>query len=364
MSINPYLARVIISAAIISGVFSYGPGPAYSQQDSGPSIQNLIVNGGFEGGFQEGFGIGYGWGGFSNGNAVVGWNFDDWKAVVPAGTYAQQIEIKDAQNMDRFAGIYQVINVVPGEQYKLTIKGLVRSSEGDIEQSDYGYRLQYGIDYNGGTAWELVPLADWQELPWDEQPLADTTGAAYRIDSFETTITAKSDKLTLFIRGWKKWINNGSGIFDLDEISFVGPAPAGFQSPVAQTASVAESGEQNADALILNSPDQQVVEQETAPEVVVETPAEVVTETEPPAQLDSSNEESSSVSVAPLGQAAPQSNTSVEQSVAPAPGAAELPASGQGQAEFNYVIIIGASLLLILVGGAIAATKRQYHSTE
>ena len=362
MTINAYLSRIIISLAIITGVFSYGPGPAYSQQGDGPSLQNLVVNGGFEGGFQEGFGIGYGWGGFSNGNAVVGWNFDDWKAVVAAGTYAQQIEIKDAQNMDRYAGIYQVINVIPGEQYKLTIKGLVRSSEGDIKQSDYGYRLQYGIDYNGGTAWELVPLADWRELPWDEQPMAEPAGAAYRIDSFETTITAKSDKLTLFIRGWKKWINNGSGIFDLDEISFVGPAPAGFQSPVVQ---IASAGEQNADALVLDSPSPQVVENEPAPEVVVESPASVAPEAEQPAPLDSVPESPSNVvSVAPQAQIAPQSNTTIEQPAAPALNAAELPVSGQGQAEFNYVIIIGAILLVILIGGAVAATLRQRYSTE
>jgi hypothetical protein len=363
MTINAYLARIIISLVIITGVFSYGPGPAYSQQSDGPHIQDLIINGGFEGGFQEGFGIGYGWGGFSNGNAVVGWNFDDWPAVVPAGVYAQQIEIKDAQGMDRYAGIYQVINVIPGEQYKLTIKGLIRSSEGDIKQSDYGYRLQYGLDYKGGVAWELVSPGDWRELPWDEQPMAEPAGTAYRIDTFETTITAQSDKLTLFIRGWKKWINNGSGIFDLDEISFVGPAPAGFQAPVAQAASVANADEQNADALVLASPSQQIIEPEPAPEVIEENPA-VGAKPEQPTQSNPANEPAASVGVTTQGQAAPQPGTMAEPNTSPALAAAELPVSGQGQVEFNYVIIIGAAILVILVGGAVAATLRQPHSTE
>ncbi len=69
---------------------------------------------------------------------------------------------------------------MPGEQYKLTLKGLVRSEEGDVSVSDYGYRLQYAIDYNGDTAWELLDSDAWQELPWDEQPLTLSDGASYR----------------------------------------------------------------------------------------------------------------------------------------------------------------------------------------
>ena len=202
MIINAINLRIIFSLMIILAVMGYGPGPAYSQQgDPNASIQNLIINGGFEGGFQEDFGIGYGWGGFSNGNAVVGWGFDDWEAVVIKGQYAQRIEIREALELDRYAGIYQTISVIPGEQYKLTIKGLIRSSEGDIVESDYGYRLQYAIDYNGGVAWELVDGAEWKELPWDEQPLSEPPDGVYRQDSYETTITATSDRLTLFIRG-------------------------------------------------------------------------------------------------------------------------------------------------------------------
>jgi hypothetical protein len=114
------------------------------------------------------------------------------------------IEIRNAAERDRYAGIYQTVAVVPGQSYKLTIKGLVRSLEGSITASDYGYRLQYGVDYEGGTAWELVPDQNWQEIPWDEQPLNDPVNGTYRFDTFETTLTARSDKLTLFIRAWKK----------------------------------------------------------------------------------------------------------------------------------------------------------------
>ncbi|RME59913.1 hypothetical protein D6779_03210, partial [Candidatus Parcubacteria bacterium] len=226
--------RVIISLGLITGLL-YLPMPAFSQQ--APELQNVILNGGFEQGFQDQFGVGFGWGGFSNGNAVVGWNADTWEKVVIAGESAQMIEIKNATERDRYAGIYQTVSVVPGQPYKLTINGLIRSSEGNVEASDYGYRLQYAVDYDGGTTWELIEDQAWHELPWDEQPLDNPPDGVYRFDTFETTIIPKGDKLTLFIRGWKKWVNNGVGIFNLDEISLVGPAPEGFVASTAQSAS-------------------------------------------------------------------------------------------------------------------------------
>jgi len=143
--------------AILTGIMVAGLGlaatstPALSQQSE--NQQNLIVNGGFEEGFQGEFGVGYGWGAFSNGNAAIGWNADSWAPVVIAGSHAQLIEVKNAADADRYAGIYQTVAVVPGQQYKLTIKGLIRSEEGDVQKSNYGYRLQYGLDDAGGTAW-------------------------------------------------------------------------------------------------------------------------------------------------------------------------------------------------------------------
>lgn len=363
---NANKLRIVISLIFIIGVVGYGgPGYALAQQgDSGPNIQNLILNGGFEGGFQEDFGIGYGWGGFSNGNATVGWNFDDWAEVVVEGKYAQRIEIRDALELDRYAGIYQTISVVPGEQYKLTIKGLIRSTEGDIEQSDYGYRLQYAVDYNGGTAWELVNSAEWKELPWDEQPMTDPPGGAFRVDTYETTITATGDKLTLFIRGWKKWLNNGSGVFNLDEISFVGPAPEGFQAPVAEAASVGAANEQPAQQNAgVTEPAEAQPQPEAGPQAEVSTEAatddeastEVATEDEAATQTDASGQSQISVQ----GITAPQSGEATQ------PEAATLPVSGRGSDNtINYVLITGVTVLLVLLAGAIMATVRKRSTVE
>ena len=326
--------RILFSLLLIIGLLIL-PSPAYSQD--GANFHNLILNGGFEEGFQEQFGVGYGWGAFSNGNALVGWNSDSWAQVVAAGENAQMVEIKNATEMNRYAGIYQTVSVVPGEQYRLTIKGMVRSTEGDISVSDYGYRLQYAIDKTGGTAWELLPEASWVEIPWDEQPLDGPPNGTYRLDTFETTVTAQSDTLTLFIRGWKKWINNGSGIFDLDEISLVGPAPENFEVPAAEAAVVSNSDVLNDAQLVTDDVPVSSVEQETP----------LMTQQQPQAEVAPQTEESTPVEALPQAE-----NT-------------QLPVSGQGQPDaLSYIIFSGIALLLVLIVGAVMATRRQRTSVE
>lgn len=48
--------KYLLGLAIIIGTLGLGPDPVSAQQgDETPTIQDLIVNGGFEGGFQEEF---------------------------------------------------------------------------------------------------------------------------------------------------------------------------------------------------------------------------------------------------------------------------------------------------------------------
>jgi hypothetical protein len=189
---------------------------------------NLIKNGGFEEGFSGGVGVG--WGSFSNGgNASYGFRSDGWEPVLADGKASQLIVIKTgAGEGDRYAGIYQTVPVVAGTTYKLTIHGMVRSTEGSVGASGYGYRLQWAIDYNGGTDWQSLEPDAWHELDWYEWPL-DTSGY---LETFEGNVQATSGKLTLFIRAWKKWAEPSTeGSYNLDGISLVGTAPTGGLLP-------------------------------------------------------------------------------------------------------------------------------------
>jgi hypothetical protein len=188
-------------------------------------IRNLLRNGNFEEGFQPDE-LGKYWQGFNNGSAHFSFHIDDWPLVVPEGKHAQLIEIKNAQQPDRYFGIYQTANVIPGEVYTFSMQGLVRTNVGDVEETSYGYRMQVGFDLSGGQDWEEVE--DWVELPWDEQLRVQDS---FRFDVYTTTLAAESDELTVFVRAWKKWADSGEGDYDVDDLQLVGPATIGPPSP-------------------------------------------------------------------------------------------------------------------------------------
>ena len=181
-------------------------------------IANVLRNGNFEEGFQSNE-LGKFWGSFNNGDAKYSFHIDDWPLVVVEGKHTQLIEIKEAAQLDRYLGIYQTARVFPGEVYTFSMRGLIRTNVGDVQETSFGYRLQVGFDLNGGQDWEKV--TKWVELPWDEQRRIQDS---FRFDAYTTTLTAKTDKLTVFVRAWKKWADSGEGDYDVDAIRLVGPA--------------------------------------------------------------------------------------------------------------------------------------------
>jgi hypothetical protein len=204
---------------------------------------NVIENGGFEEGFVEGQGVGVGWGRFQNGSVFAGWYDDSWSKVVYEGEHAQLLELIDATEGNRYVGIFQTVSVVPDAEYDLTLHGLVRSDEGSPEASNYGYRMQYGIDFSGGGNWESEDI-EWVELMWDDQPREDPTGQnVYQMEVYTTTLTTQGPSLTLFIRGWKKWADPREGNFDIDGVSLVGPqSPSQSQPDEDQATETPEPG--------------------------------------------------------------------------------------------------------------------------
>jgi hypothetical protein len=193
--------------------------PVPNSSNPAPSSTNLVVNGGFEDGFAEGIAIG--WQRFATGGVQAGWQDDTWEKVVYEGSHAQLLSLKDARELDRYVGIFQTVTVAPDADYLLTLRGLIRTDEGSAAASNYGYQLQYGIDFGGGTDWQS-PGIMWADLPWEEQPreMLPASGG-YRIDEYTTPIRSHSPRLTLFIRGLKKWIGAAEGDFNVDGISLM-----------------------------------------------------------------------------------------------------------------------------------------------
>ncbi len=199
-----------------------GGGGAASADAS--NVMNVVKNGSFEGGFesQPGCGmVGAGWTCFTNGGAAAYGFYDDmWAPVVADGEHSQLIEINTkglvAPDADRYAGIYQTVKVKPGEVYKLSLKGMIRTT--NFEGDPWRYRVEVGYTHGGHGDWQQV--MNWQDVGWDEYFPRTEPG---NFSGFMGQIKAKEEALTLYIRVWKKWgVPNQELDVNLDAISLVG----------------------------------------------------------------------------------------------------------------------------------------------
>ncbi len=202
--------------------------------------EDQLSNGDFEAGFDD-RGVALAWDSFNNGSVVVSYSPVTAASLVSSGESAQRISVAEASQPDRYAGIYQQLEVVANQPYTLTLHGQIRTGQGSTQASSYGYRMQYAVDPAGGNDWRDLPAESWVELPWDEQPL-DSPEVKYL--PYTTVITPTSDQLTLFVRTWNKWADPGLVEYTLDDLSLVGIPTA----PVLIAAS--PDGPDDGDALI------------------------------------------------------------------------------------------------------------------
>ena len=186
---------------------------------------NVLRNGDFEDGFTYVPDCGMvanGWQCFTNGGAAdYGFYDDSWSPVVKSGEHSQLIEINTEEKWgqpDRVAGIYQVVDVIPGQTYTLDVYGLIRANDSDPDP--WRYRVEWAYDPTGGTDWTQVT---WQEFPWDRYDPRTNPGPFQKA---QVQVQAVGSKLTIFLRVRMKW-----GIWfrqvdvNLDKISLVGPLP-------------------------------------------------------------------------------------------------------------------------------------------
>jgi hypothetical protein len=190
------------------------------------AVDDLLQIGDFESGFEQG--VGLEWQSFKTDSVAVTFSSETVAPYIQSGSAAQRITMSGATQGDRYAGIYKQIDIVPGQAYSLTLYGQIRTGFADVNQSSYGYRMQYAIDHNGGDNWQNVPEESWVELPWDEQ-MINSLDVVFL--EYSTTITSTSDKITLFVRAWNKWADPGEVHYTLDSLSLVGPTSFGSPEP-------------------------------------------------------------------------------------------------------------------------------------
>lgn len=191
------------------------------------SEMSALANGGFEHGFKPipGCGeVGAQWGCFTNGGAAnYGFYDDQWDAVVAEGKHSQLIEIntKDmaAGDNDRYAGIYQTARVVPGAKYKLSLRGIIRTT--NKEGDPWRYSVQVG--WVNGPQGDWRDVENWTDVGWNTYYDREEPGA---FSGYQTSLVPDAEVITVFIRVWKKWgVAYEELDVNLDAIELVGPSP-------------------------------------------------------------------------------------------------------------------------------------------
>ena len=235
------LTGLIMTAFILSG-FSVIAAPNHG--DESPEQVNVIKNGDFEEWDTTNplHGIALNWLGYSNGQAVFGFHNETWAEAVQTGKHGQLMEINtvEANIHDRKIAIYQTVDVSPNSQYNLFIRAIMRSQAPAIDRNKHEVEMHWGIDFAGEGKYENVK--EWHFMPLQEQYRLGSSGQ-YPEDiplKYEvitgTVATANSSKVTLFIRGLKKFPTGTEVNFDVDNVSLVGSKPGAAQpAPTATT---------------------------------------------------------------------------------------------------------------------------------
>ncbi|MEM7134047.1 MAG: LysM domain-containing protein [Chloroflexota bacterium] len=180
---------------------------------------NVLVNGDFEQGFhRESCGdVGNGWHCFTNGGqAEYGFYDEQWTPVVTDGDHGQLIEINtwdyEIPDHNRYAGIYQTVNVPAQSECTFIMKGMIRTTS-DVVPDPWSYSVQIGI--SRGSEWTNV--LNWVDTGWYTYYDRLEPG---EFSSFTYTFTTESSSETIFIRFWKKWgVPEEEILLNLDSIS-------------------------------------------------------------------------------------------------------------------------------------------------
>ncbi len=211
---------------------------------------DVIKNGGFE--LRDPDvekGIAQYWGRYSNGRAHFGWYDDTWNEVVYEGEHAQLMEIKEiyANDFDRIIAIYQTIeNLVPNATYDLTLYAMMRSDARIEFRNNNDYEMSWGIDQLGQESissidtWHVMPLTEQSHLG-SANPNEDDDEPLFYEMITGTIITTDTDTVTLYIRGVKRYPFETEILFDVDNVSLVGPRPSASTASTTETTETVEA---------------------------------------------------------------------------------------------------------------------------
>ena len=199
---------------------------------------DVIRNGGFELRDSDPMnGVALEWTAFDNGQAFYGWYDETWPEAVHSDEHAQLMEIYLIQGdfLDRVIAIHQTVEVTPHSTYDLSLQAMMRSDADEGYRDASEFEMSWGVDYSGEANFDNV--GDWVAMPLTEQArlgshnkFPDDKPLFYETIT-GTVRTTDSPRITLFIRGLKKFPNPTEILFDVDQVSLIGPVGGGGAPP-------------------------------------------------------------------------------------------------------------------------------------
>lgn len=145
------------------------------------------------------------------------------------------LHMQSTDEMDARLGVYQTVDVVPGQDYRFSMSATIQvqggartleplGPDGEPIPQAQNHTFELYFDHTGNTDWTAIPHEKWINVPIREEKLFFSVeetekkgeSALAVIENYETTVTARSNKMTIFITGWRKWANWRTSVFNVD----------------------------------------------------------------------------------------------------------------------------------------------------
>ncbi|MCB0194040.1 MAG: hypothetical protein KDJ65_18965 [Anaerolineae bacterium] len=219
----------------------------YSDALAQDGLVDVITNGSFEERRDPSNGVAEGWESYSNGEAEFGWYDEQWPEAVRMGEYSQLMEIDDVYTdaTDRVIAIYQTVDVATNADYELTLYAIMRTDARMEDRNNFEYEMHWGVDPFGEE--NIDNVEQWVVMPLTEQlrigsngEFPDNEPLMYEVVTGTIRTGADNSRITLFIRGLKKFATDAEVDFNVDDVSLVGPAPGSTISNIPEAASPSE----------------------------------------------------------------------------------------------------------------------------
>ncbi len=147
---------------------------------------------------------------------------DDFRLLTDS-TLSLSFHMQSTDQPDARLGVYQTVNVAPGQSYLFVVSGTIQAQAG-ADSPDVNNRVEVLFDHTGGSDWQATPHEDWIWLPWKEQELEFNTSGPddpdlAKVEGYYTIVKAQSNKMTVFIEAWRRLPNWRTTIFTVDCLS-------------------------------------------------------------------------------------------------------------------------------------------------